>query len=100
MGVDRREGSEFIEGDISHLQIGMPVNHKTYGPGIVISKTLFFVNVHFEIGNKMFPLKKQNTSESLLAFLITEIFLLFIKSAIAAKSYLFTSCHHLPVFFL
>ena len=56
MGVDRREGSEFIEGDISHLQIGMPVNHKTYGPGVVISKTLFFVNVHFESGNKMFPL--------------------------------------------
>lgn len=52
----KETGSEFAEGDISHFQAGMPVNHKTYGPGVVISKTLFFVNVHFESGNKMFPL--------------------------------------------
>lgn len=48
--------SEFAEGDIRHFQVGIPVNHKTFGPGIVISKTLFFVNVHFESGKKMFPL--------------------------------------------
>lgn len=48
-------GSEFLEGDIRNFQIGMHVNHKTLGPGIVLSKTLFFVNVYFEIGNKMFP---------------------------------------------
>lgn len=50
-------GSEFAEGDIRHFQTGMSVNHKTFGPGIVVSKTLFFVNVHFESGNKMFPIK-------------------------------------------
>lgn len=50
-------GSEFAEGDIRHFQVGMSVHHKTFGPRIVISKTLFFVNVHFEIGNKMFPVK-------------------------------------------
>lgn len=50
-------GSEFAEGDIRHFQVGMSVHHKTFGPGVVISKTLFFVNIHFEIGNKMFPLK-------------------------------------------
>ena len=49
-------GSEFLEGDIRNFQIGMPVNHKIFGPGIILSKTLFFLNVHFEIGNKMFPL--------------------------------------------
>lgn len=49
--------SEFAEGDIRHFQVGMSVHHQTFGPGIVISKTLFFVNVHFAVGNKMFSLK-------------------------------------------
>lgn len=49
--------SEFAEGDIKHFQAGMSVHHRTFGTGIVISKTLFFVNIWFEIGNKMFPLK-------------------------------------------
>lgn len=48
--------SEFAEGDLKHFKAGMSVNHKTLGSGIVVSKTLFFVNVHFESGNKMFPL--------------------------------------------
>lgn len=46
--------SEFVEGDIKYFQIGMPVHHRTFGPGIVISKTLFFVNIRFEFGNKIF----------------------------------------------
>lgn len=48
--------SEFAEGDVRHFKTGMSVNHKILGAGIVVSKTLFFVNVHFESGNKMFPL--------------------------------------------
>lgn len=49
--------SEFAEGDLRYFKVGMTIHHKTLGPGIVISKTLFFVNVHFESGNKIFPLK-------------------------------------------
>lgn len=48
--------SEFAEGDLMYFKTGMSVNHKNLGAGIVVSTTLFFVNVHFESGNKMFPL--------------------------------------------
>ncbi|XBX09995.1 3'-5' exonuclease [Enterocloster clostridioformis] len=48
---------EFAEGDLRHFKAGMSVNHKTLEAGIVVSKTLFFVNIHFENGNKIFPIK-------------------------------------------
>lgn len=38
----KKINSEFAEGDIRHFQAGIPVNHKTFGPGIVISITLFY----------------------------------------------------------
>lgn len=47
---------EFAEGDPKRFKAGMPVNHKMLDPGVVISKTLFFVNVRSASGNKMFPI--------------------------------------------
>lgn len=47
---------EFAEGDPKRFKAGMPVNHKMLGPGVVVSKTLFFVNVCSASGNKLFPI--------------------------------------------
>lgn len=49
--------SGFAEGDPKYFRTGMPVHHLTYGDGIVVSKTLFFVNIRFACGGKVFPLK-------------------------------------------
>jgi len=49
--------TEFEEGDIKHFYVGMEVHHNNFGLGKVISKTLFFVNVQFSCGTKMFQIK-------------------------------------------
>lgn len=45
------------EGDIRHFLVGISVHHKTFGPEIILSITLIFVNVYFKIGNKIFSVK-------------------------------------------
>ena len=48
---------EFKEGTPASFRKGMGVHHKTFGPGTVIQKTLSFVTVRFEEGNKLFFLE-------------------------------------------
>lgn len=66
---------EFAEGDLRHFKAGMSVNHKTLEAGIVVSKTLFFVNIHFENGNKIFPIKltKKPSLEAVIFYWITNV---------------------------
>ncbi len=45
---------EFKEGTPASFQKGMGVHHKIFGPGTVIQKTLSFVTVRFEEGDKIF----------------------------------------------
>lgn len=45
---------EFKEGAPASFWKGMGVHHKTFGPGTVIQKTLSFVTVRFEEGDKIF----------------------------------------------
>lgn len=50
--------SDFEEGEPKRFQVGMPVHHKVFGEGVVVSKNLFFVNIRFGNQLKMIPIKK------------------------------------------
>lgn len=54
-----KNDSLFEEGEPGRFRIGMKVHHREMGKGVVVSKNLFFVNIRFEDGVKMFPISNR-----------------------------------------